>query len=233
MIHNLFETVNELLDQSYWVILLTSFFWGVLSVLLSPCHLTSIPLIIGFVDDAGARKVRSRFALSVLFSCGMLISVAFIGFLTASLGRIAGDIGAWGNWLGAIIFALIGFHFLEIIPISFRGISSVPLKKKGNFAAFIIGLLFGVALGPCTFAFLAPVLAVTFAKEDMTILANASVLIMYGVGNSILVVLAGTFTASLQKYLNWTQEHNFSESIKKICGVLLLAGSLYFVWKAI
>ena len=36
------------------------------------------------------------------------------------------------------------------------------MKRKGMLAAFILGLVFGMALGPCTFAYMAPMLAVTF-----------------------------------------------------------------------
>jgi cytochrome c-type biogenesis protein len=229
----LFTALNSLLNQGLFFMLLASFIWGVLSIALSPCHLTSIPLIIGFVDSTEVKTKGRRFVLSILFSAGMLVSIAIIGGITASAGRIVGDVGNWGNWLGALIFAVIGLHFLDVIPLSFRGVSSVPIKKKGRLAAFLIGLIFGVALGPCTFAFLAPVLAVTFAKSGTSVFTNTLLLFIYGIGNSLLIILAGTFTLSLQKYLNWSSENSFTLIIKKICGVFLLLGSLLFLWKGL
>jgi len=44
----------------------------------------------------------------------------------------------------------------------FSGPGQVGMKRKGMLAAFILGLVFGIALGPCTFAYMAPMLAVTF-----------------------------------------------------------------------
>ncbi len=230
---HIFVTIDSWLTQGVFVMLFASFIWGILSIVLSPCHLTSIPLIIGFVDSTDVKTTSRRCIISSLFSLGMLVSIALIGVITASVGRIAGDVGEWGNWLGATIFALIGFHFLDIIPLNFRGISSIPLKKRGCRASFLIGLIFGIALGPCTFAFLAPVLAVTFAKSGTSLLVNTLVLILYGVGNALLIIVAGTYTQSLQKYLQWNSEKSFTSTIKKVCGVLLLIGALYFMWKGL
>lgn len=229
----LFTYVNSLLTKGILLTLTASFIWGVLSVALSPCHLTSIPLIIGFVDGAEEKTLQSRFRLSLLFSLGILLSIAVIGGITAAAGRVAGDVGSWGNWLGAAIFTAVGFHFLDVIPLNFPGISKIPIKQKGSGAAFFIGLLFGVALGPCTFAFMAPVLAVCFAGSESGFLFTSLILFMYGLGHSLLILLAGTFTASLQNYLKWNSSHKHATVIKRVSGLLLLAGALYFLWKAV
>jgi len=227
----LFESVNEMMSGSIALTLVASFIWGILSIILSPCHLTSIPLIIGFVDSTEVRTTSRKFVLALLFAVGILVSIALIGIVTASVGRIAGDLGNWTNWLAAGIFFIIGLSFLDIIPLNFSGISAVPIKKKGRLAALLIGLIFGVALGPCTFAFMAPVLAVTFTSESNSLISSALILIAYGIGHSLLIVLAGTFTGTLQKYLKWNNKTGNSEMIKKIAGILLLIGALYFLAK--
>ncbi len=228
----LFETVNMMMTGTLFTLLMGSFIWGVLSIALSPCHLTSIPLIVGFIDGTEAKTPFNRSVISTFFALGILISIALIGVATVGLGRVAGDIGSWGNWFAAAVFAVIGFNFLDIISFNFSGISSIPVKRKGRRAAFLIGLIFGIALGPCSFAFMAPVLAVVFAKSETTTLTNSLVLIMYGLGHSLLIVLAGTFTGSLQKYLSWSSANSHVSALKKTAGIMLLAGSLYFVFKA-
>ncbi|MGM0444251.1 MAG: cytochrome c biogenesis CcdA family protein [Fibrobacterota bacterium] len=227
----LFAELTEMMQAGAAVTLAASFIWGVLSIVLSPCHLTSIPLIIGFVDSTEETGTGRRFTLSALFAGGILVSIALIGALTASAGRIAGDIGPWANWIGAAVFAVIGLSFLDIIPLHFNGIQGVPIKKKGRRAAFLIGLIFGIALGPCTFAFMAPVLAVSFLNADSGIALNAGILVLYGLGHSLLIVCAGTFTGVLERYLSWNRSTGHSDIIKKIAGVFLLAGSLYFLAK--
>lgn len=225
------EYSNNLMNSSYVFALLGAFIWGLLSIALSPCHLSSIPLIIGFIDNAEIKSIKRRFLLSSLFSLGTLFSIALIGVITSITGRIAGDLGSWTNWLAALIFAIIGFNFLDIIPLNIKGIDGIPINQKGKFASFVIGFLFGVALGPCTFAFMAPVMAVTFIGINNSILSSAIILISYGIGHSFLILLSGTFTNTLQRYLNWNNQNRHSKKLKKIAGYFLLLGSLYFVAK--
>ena len=47
--------------------------WGVLSIVLSPCHLASIPLIVGFIDGQGRMSTKRAFLIALLFSLGILI----------------------------------------------------------------------------------------------------------------------------------------------------------------
>ncbi|MCK7527965.1 MAG: hypothetical protein MZV64_65400 [Ignavibacteriales bacterium] len=49
------------------------------------------------------------------FLLGILITIALIGVITASLGRLMGDVGAIGNYLVAVIFFLVGLYLLDII----------------------------------------------------------------------------------------------------------------------
>ncbi len=79
------------------------------------------------------------------------------------------------------------------------------MEEKGVFAAFILGLAFGVALGPCTFAFMGPVLAVAFTSANDSILFAACLLLAYGIGHCSVIVFAGTFTEKVQQYLNWNE----------------------------
>jgi cytochrome c-type biogenesis protein len=69
------------------------FLWGVVSVLFSPCHLASIPLMIGYVAGQG-RVVQGREAAGYasLFSLGLFISIALVGIACSLLGKMLGDI---------------------------------------------------------------------------------------------------------------------------------------------
>ena len=137
-----------------------SFVWGVLSILLSPCHLSSIPLIVGFVGEQPNLNTRRAFAISTAFAVGILITIAAIGAITAALGRMMGDLGSTVNYLVAVIFFLVGLHLLGVIPLPWSGPGPRGTRQRGLLAGFILGLIFGVALGPCTFAYMAPVLGV-------------------------------------------------------------------------
>jgi cytochrome c-type biogenesis protein len=229
----LLDRLSAALGGSPAVALVASMAWGVLSIVLSPCHLSSIPLIVGFIDGQGIVTKRRAFALSGLFSLGLLVTTALIGAVTGAMGRIMGDIGTTGTYLVAAIFFLVGLHLLEVINIPFLGATGRPkVKRKGMLAAFVIGLVFGVAVGPCTFAYMAPMLGITFTAASTRPLLAGSLILSYAIGQSVVIVLAGTFTSVVQRYLNWNERSKGAIILKKVCGALVIAGGMYLVWSS-
>ncbi len=211
--------------------MLASFGWGVLSILLSPCHLSSIPLIVGFISSQGKISGGRTFSISLVFAIGILITIALIGLVTALLGRLMGDIGSTGNYLVAGIFFLVGLYLLDVIKFDWN-LGLRGTKSKGLFAALILGLLFGLALGPCTFAYMAPVLGVVFQTARENYFLAVMLLLAFGIGHCIVIVGAGTLTGKLQRYLNWTENSKMILWIKRICGVLVIFGGIYLLYSS-
>ena len=172
-----------------------SFVWGILSIILSPCHLASIPLIVGFISEQGQVTTRRAFWTSTLFAVGILVTIAVIGGITAAAGRMMGDVGRWGNCFVAAIFFLVGLHLVGVIPMPWSGPGQV--KRKGLLAAFLLGLIFGIALGPCTFAYMAPVLAVAFKSGATSPVFAAALFTAFGVGHCAVITAAGQFDAAI------------------------------------
>ena len=234
MIESIFTWLSNALYTSTFLALTASFLWGILSILLSPCHLTSIPLIIGFIDEQGRISTKRAFLISLLFSVGILITIGIIGLITGLMGRMLGDIGNIGNYIIAIIFFVIGLHLLELITLPFVGNAQQPkFKKKGPLAAFVIGLLFGIALGPCTFAYMAPMLGVVFSVSSTNIIYGASLILAYAIGHCIIIVMAGTFAGIVQKFLHWNEKTKGAVIVKKVCGVLVILGGIYLLFTTI
>jgi cytochrome c-type biogenesis protein len=225
-----FTQLSRAVEGTWAVALAASFVWGVLSIILSPCHLASIPLIVGFIDEQGRISTKRAFAISTLFATGILVTIAATGVVAALLGRIMGDIGGWVNYVVAIVFFAVGLHLLGMIPMPWSGPAQVGMKRRGALAAFILGLVFGIALGPCTFAYMAPMLAVTFRLASTNLAYGILLLLAYGVGHCSVIVLAGTFTEVVQRYMNWTEKSKGAVILKKICGVLVLLGGLYLIY---
>jgi len=232
MIGSLFNNLSHALNASPITALMAALVWGVLSILLSPCHLSSIPLIIGFINGQGQVTTRRAFNLSLLFAVGILIMIALIGIATGLMGRMLGDIGRIGNYFVAVIFLLVGLYLLDIIPLNFiQPPDPARVKKRGLSTAFILGLVFGVALGPCTFVSMAPVLAIVLNTAGTRLLFGILLLLLYGVGHCSVIVCAGTFTEILQRYLNWSAESKGALWLKKICGLLVILGGIYLIFK--
>lgn len=212
------------------IALTAAFLWGICSIILSPCHLASIPLIVGFIGNQGTITTKRAFWLSFLFSSGILFTIALIGIITGLLGRMLGDIGAYGNYFVAAIFFIVGLYLLGVIPLNFLGSPGQPaLKRKGYLAAFILGFIFGIALGPCTFAYMMPVLGVAFSLASTNFLYAVTLVLMYALGHCGVITFAGTFSEYIQRLLHWNEKSRVLDVIKKICGVLVIFGGVYLI----
>ena len=232
MINEVFSSLTHAVEGTPAIALTAAVVWGVLSIVLSPCHLASIPLIVGFIDQQGQMSTRRAFTISLLFSLGILITIGVIGAVTAAAGRMMGDVGRWGNYAVAAIFFVVGLYLLEVIRLPLPNAAQPGIKSKGMLAAFVLGLVFGVALGPCTFAYMAPMLGVTFRLASTNLSYGVLLLVLYGVGHCGVIVLAGTFSEVVQRYLNWNEKSKGSIILKKVCGALVLLGGLWLLYTA-
>ena len=230
MIAEVFQQLADAVAGAPLIAVLASIAWGVLSIILSPCHLASIPLIIGFIGEQGVLSTRRAFQLALLFALGILVTIALIGVATAAFGRMLGDLGPYMNYFVAVVFFVIGLHFLGVIPLPFSGARAKTGNRRGALAAFILGLVFGLALGPCTFAYMAPMLGITLSVARTDMGYGILLLGMYGVGHCAVIVAAGTFTEVVEHYLKWTARSRGLDIVKKVCGVFVIAGGVYLLW---
>jgi cytochrome c-type biogenesis protein len=228
----LFTGLSRAVEGSAAIALGASFIWGILSIILSPCHLASIPLIVGFISGQGRVSTARASGIATLFAVGILVTITVIGVITAAAGRMMGDIGAWGNYFVAAIFFAVGLYLVGVIPMPWSGPGQVNMKRKGLLAAFILGLVFGIALGPCTFAYMAPMLGVTFNLAKTAPIYGASLLLAYGVGHCSVIVLAGTSTEVVQRFLNWNEQSKGVTIVKYVCGVLVILGGAWLIYSA-
>ena len=226
----LFTALYEAMTGAVWIALLASFSWGVLSILLSPCHLSNIPLVVGFICSQGKISIGRTFNISLIFSLGILITISLIGVITASLGRLMGDVGVYGNYFVAAIFFLVGLYLLDIIKLDWNSTGLKQTKTKGLLAALTLGLLFGIALGPCTFAYMAPVLGIVFQTAQTNYFLAVIFLLSFGIGHCAVIIGAGTLTGKIQKYLSWSEASRTILWIKRFCGVLVILGGGYLIF---
>lgn len=162
-----------------------------------------------------------------------MISIGVIGLITAFMGRMMGDVGKYGNYFVAGIFFLVGLHLFDVIPMPWSGPGNIGMKRRGLLAAFILGFIFGIALGPCTFAYMAPILSITFQLSASQMWYGILLLLAYAVGHCSVIALAGTFTEVVQRYLNWNEQSKGPLIVKRICGVLVMMGGFYLLYTAI
>jgi cytochrome c-type biogenesis protein len=226
---SLFDWFSKLFQSGSLAALLAAFLWGILSIVLSPCHLSGIPLAIGFINGKGKLKTSRAFFLALSFSLGILVTIAVVGLVTGLLGRMLGDIGSVGIIVVAVLFVLVGVLLLDVIPLpQFRTLNP-NMKAKGAVGALLLGLLFGLALGPCSFGFMMPLLLVVFQTAQSNIFYSIALLSAFALGHIGVIVFAGTFVNWVQKYLNWSEKSKGTMILRKICGVLVIGTGVYLI----
>ncbi|MCF7808942.1 MAG: cytochrome c biogenesis protein CcdA [Candidatus Marinimicrobia bacterium] len=230
---DLFEVLTQAVSGSFGIAILASFSWGILSIVLSPCHLTSIPLVIGYISRQNKGSSKQSALLALVFAVGILVSIILIGFITAAMGRLLGDVGAWGPWLAAGLLIVFGLYMMDLVSLNWLNMKLPQIDRAGFTGAALLGLIFGVGLGPCTFAFLAPVLAVILSLNDTSFIKPFGLIMAFGLGHSLVFVLGGVLADVFKRYVNWSGETKTPVYIKRALGTLILLGGVYFGYTAI
>lgn len=230
MLNEIFTQLNSALYGNMYFAVLASFTWGILSILLSPCHLSSIPLVIGYISSQGGISIKRTLYISLTFSFGILLTIALIGVITWALGRLMGDVGRFGNYIVAAVFFVMGLYLLDLIKLPWNGLTLSSTRFKGLTAALVLGLLFGIGLGPCTFAFMAPVLGVVFQTAAAGIIFPISLLAAFAAGHCFVIAGAGTLSGIVQHYLKWSDQSKLMLYTKRVCGILVILGGVYIIY---
>lgn len=223
---SLLTSLSQGLDATPALALLAALAWGVASVVLSPCHLASIPLIVGFVNGGTEPSSGRALRLSLLFAAGVLVSIAVVGAVTAAAGRILGDLGIAGSILLVVLLLVFGLMLLDVVRLPLPARISVT-QRRGYTAALVLGLAFGIGLGPCTFAFAAPVFALAFFGAPRGVTLGAGLVAAFAAGHCLVLVVAGTLGGRVGAALAAGRRSAVLRRLRQACGVLLLAAAGY------
>jgi cytochrome c-type biogenesis protein len=207
--------------------------WGVLSVVLSPCHLSSVPLVVAYM--AGGTELptgRRALAISSAFAAGILASIAVIGAITAAAGRMMGDVGRAGTWALAAVFVVFGLNLLGVLPLPSFGARPAATRRRGAVGALALGVVFGAALGPCTFAFLAPLLGLVLHAGEAGAAAGVLLVGLFGLGHAAAIAFAGASFQPVQRWLGWKAGARAVGILRAGAGVAVLCGGAYLVYAA-
>ncbi len=228
MLDSIFLSVNHWMTGGIWIAAAGCFLWGVISVLFSPCHLASIPLIVGYVGGQ-EKMVQPRQAgiYSVLFTTGLFITIALIGIICALLGRMLGDVGSWWQVLVGMILIWVALGMLGVKKCAMPGGPLHKLNIKGKFGAFVLGLAYGVLSGSCTFGFIAPILAIITVQKKLA--AGVILIILFAVGHCLPIVIAGSSTAAVKKLLENSAWNGAGTWFRKFAGITIALLGGYFI----
>ena len=223
-----FITVNEWIAGGTTIAALGCFLWGMVSVLFSPCHLASIPLIIAYVG--GQQQIlgsRQASYYSMAFTLGLFITIALIGIICAILGRMLGDIGNYWQILVGLVLVWVALGMFGVEKCSISGSLLYRLNLKGIFGAFGLGLAYGVLSGSCTFGFIAPILAIITVQQKVA--AGVVLILLFAIGHCLPIVVAGGSAAMVKGVLENSHWQGATQWFRKGAGVVIAGLAVYFI----
>jgi cytochrome c-type biogenesis protein len=201
------------------------FLWGMVSVAFSPCHLASIPLIVGYVGGQDRMLKAGEAAwYAVVFSIGLFISIALVGITCSLLGRMLGEVGPYWTILVGGILIWVALDMWGVSRCSMSGSLMGRIKIKGMLGAFVLGLSYGILSGSCTFG---PILAIITIQQK--ILIGIVYIVLFGIGHCIPIAVAGSSTAKVRKLLENSSFHEGSQWFRKLAGAAIGMLGFYFV----
>jgi cytochrome c biogenesis protein CcdA len=223
----LLESLSKMITESGWLAPVLALVAGILTS-VTPCSLSSIPLIVGYVGGVGQRDTKKAFWLSITFAGGAAVTFTALGVFASLAGKLMGNSASWWYIILGILMVLMALQtwgVFEIIPSSYLISKS---KKKGYIGAFIAGILGGIFSSPCSTPVLIALLAIVAGKGS--ILWGILLLLLYSIGHGILAVVAGTSIGFVQKLSASEKYGKASTILKIIMGSLILLIGLYMFY---
>ena len=213
---------------------LGAFLWGAASVLLSPCGISTVPLVVGYVANSDSPTHWRAFKISCAFCLGIIMNLLLIGFITSSIGMLLGGYERFLTLITAGVFIVMGLHLLGFIHVKFfalgsggKGTESQDLK-----GAIVLGIVSGLAVGPCNIAYVSPVLSLAMSEASAGLFSRVMLVVSYALGYSVVLVCAGTFAQIFSEFLNSDKDSLTYWAVKVVnilCGLALIWGGVYLV----
>ncbi len=221
------ESLARLMKENIWLAPIMALLGGVLTS-FTPCSLSSIPLVIGYVGGVGEKNPGKAFRLSLTFAAGTALTFTVLGAVAALAGRLIGTSASWWYiFLGVlmVLMALQIWGVFNLIPSSYLLSKN---KKTGYIGALLAGILGGVFSSPCSTPILVALLAIVAGSGNL--LWGILLLLLYSVGHGVLAVIAGTSIGFVRKLSASPKYGAAAKVINIVMGVAVLLIGLYMFY---
>ena len=234
MLDGFVENTGNYIQTNPWLALLAVFVGGVLTA-SNPCVLAMIPLMMSFVAGSKDEKssVLRAFSFSFIFVIGLAVTFTALGMIAALAGKMYGDVSSFWNWIVAAVCVLMGLHLMGVLNVPIPSLAGrVQPKTRGIVGALLLGLLFGLVSAPCAGPIII-VLLTYLAGSGASVTWGATLLLVYALGHSVLILIAGTSMGAARTLIENRKASSILELLRRGAGVVVVAVGLYFAFRGL
>ena len=192
---------------------------------LTPCMLSMLPITVGYIGGYESEGRLQAAAQSSWFALGLATTLAILGIVATSIGKVYGQIGIGLPIVVSLVAIAMGLNLLEILPLRFPSLGATEWISDDlprGVRSYLLGLTFGLIASPCSTPVLATLL--TWVATTQNLILGGGLLVAYAIGYVTPLVVAGTFTASIKKIL---ELRRWSSWINPVSGALLLGFGIF------
>lgn len=223
---SLLESLETSIQQSAWLAPFLALLAGVITS-FSPCSLTSVPLVIGYVGGTG-KEPKKAFRLSLAFVAGSAVTFTILGTAASLMGNLIGTSARWWYLVLGVLMVLMALQTWEIFDLIPSTYLLSKNTKRGFAGAFIAGILGGIFSSPCATPVLIALLAIVAGKGN--VLWGILLLLLYAIGHGTLSLIAGTSVGFVQKLTRNERYGRISKVLKVFMGTAILLIGFYMFY---
>ena len=227
------ETLLALLESHSLMAFFGAFFAGSITA-MAPCSLVAVPLLVGSSlalnkDLSGKKKILYTYLFTALFALGVAISFSILGFIVAKFGGFFSIAPLWAYVIAGSVSMLIALYALGLLGAVDKSVVMQKLLKFRLFGGLLIGLVFGLVSTPCASA---PLFAIVTVASASGYLYAYSLILVFALGHSLLLLLAGVSVGFAQSITSSTWVTRFSDYLNRAFALLLIGFGVYFFYEA-
>jgi cytochrome c-type biogenesis protein len=227
VINQWLESLSSAITTNMWLAPLLALLAGVLTS-VTPCALSSVPLVVGYVGGTGQKDTKRAFWLSATFAAGMAATFTALGTAASLLGRLMQGTGSWWYLILGVLMLLMALQTWEVFNFIPSTYAISKNKKRGFLGAFLAGILGGLFSSPCATPVLVVLLA--FVAKEGNLILGILLLLLYSIGHSVLVLIAGTSVGFVKKLSASEKYGTASKVLKIIMGTIILLIAFYMFY---
>lgn len=212
------------------IALFMAFIGGIVSS-FGPCSLAMVPLLFSTIETKKVKGSKAALKYSIIFSLGVMLTFTIMGVAVIMLGRIFTGSGRLWNIVLSVIMIVAGLQILEVVNFGKKSnLCKVNMTKRDAFGVFTLGVLGGILSSPCATPILGAIISMAASSDNIFI--SITMLLIYSLGHSILMIIAGTSVGFLEKIILSEKGEKIGKILKIVFGTLVIAIGLYmfYVW---